>query len=404
MIIFLVSVILLFWNLGKNTLSNWDEAWLAAVAREGGRWIGERWWYEPPLVTWVLEGMMQIGQSEWWLRSFGAVAALALVIAVYKKSGTIAALVLLSTIEFLFRARQINVDIPLSLFIFLAISRKSGLWLGLAAMTKRLSFVLAVPALVWALRKQNWRRELGLFLLVAVPWHIYSYLKFGQEFIDKYLLGFTVGKLTSINPVAGTSPLFYVEALRHGMKLWWLALPLALIWGWRKYIDWFIFVVTYLVALSLSPIKASWYMLPIYPALAGLIGGFWGDVFKKRKALGLILAIGIFSFNLLKWQQEWLVPQTTLHQATLAKQVKVMTNLGETIYLDDDWLPVAVFYSQRYVVPLRFNRGDRYDEPLELPNGSLVMTNQETMANLKTRVGKLETIKQIDDLRLVRVN
>ena len=404
MMIFLISVILLFWNLGKNTLSNWDEAWLAAVARDGGRWIGERWWYEPPLVTWVLGWMMQISQSEWWLRSFGAVVALALVIVVYKKSGAIAALVLLSTIEFLFRARQINVDIPLSWFLFLAISLKSGLFLGLAAMTKRLSFLLAVPALVWAVRKQNWRRELGLFLLVAVPWHIYSYLKFGQEFIDKYLVGFSLGKLTAVNSITGASPLFYVMALRHGLKLWFLILPLALVWAVRqKNRVWLIFIATYLVALTLAPIKASWYMLPIYPALAVLIGGFWGDVFKKRKALGLILAVGIFAFNLLKWQREWLVPQTTFHQATLAQEVRGITKPGETVYLDDDWLPVAVFYSQRLVVPLRFNRGDRYDEPLELPGGSLVMTNQETIENLKARVNETKTIKQINDLLLVRV-
>src|SRR3989344_4881565 len=346
MIIFLLSAALLFWNLGSNTLSNWDEALLAAVAKDGGIWNGQRWWYEPPLVTWTLSLMTQISQNEWWLRSFSATTAVALVIAVYKKSGTLAALVLLSTIEFLFRARQINVDIPLSLFLFLAVTRSSGFFVGLAAMTKRLSWLLAVPALIWAVRHKNWRRELGLFLLVALPWHIYSYFKFGREFVDRYVIGFTLGKLTSVNAVTGDSPLFYVTALQHGMKFLFLVLPLALIWALKqsKLKTWLIFIATYLVGLTLSPIKASWYMLPIYPALAVLIGGFWGDVFKKRKALGLILAVGIFAFNLLKWQQEWLGGETNLPQTTLAQQVKVMTNLGETIYLDDDWLPVAVFY------------------------------------------------------------
>ena len=405
MIIFLLSAALLFWNLGSNTLSNWDEALLAAVARDGGIWNGERWWYEPPLVTWILSLMIQVNQSEWWLRSFSAVTALALVITVYKKSGAIAALVLLSTIEFLFRARQINVDIPLALFLFLAVTRSSGFSVGLAAMTKRLSWLLAVPALIWAVRHKNWRRELGLFLLVALPWHIYSYFKFGREFVDRYVIGFTLGKLTSVNAVTGDSPLFYVTALQHGMKFWFLVLPLALIWALKqsKLKTWLIFIATYLVGLTLSPIKASWYMLPIYPALAVLIGGFWGAVFKKRKTLGLILAVGIFSFNLLKWRQEWLVPQTSLHQATLAKEVKSITKPNETVYLDDDWLPVAVFYSQRQVIPLRFNRGDRYVDKLNLPTGSLVLTNQETVENLTARVDKLETIKQVDNLLLTRV-
>ncbi len=405
MLIFLVSLVLLFWDLGKNTLSNWDEALLAAVAQAHGFWNGERWWYEPPLVTWILSLVTKLTYSEWWLRLPNAVGSLILVIAVYRKGGLISALVLLSTIEWLFRARQINVDIPLSLWVFLAITLRSGFFLGLATMTKRLSWLLAVPALVWAVRKKNWRKELALFLVVALPWHIYSYVKFGQEFLDKYLVGFTLGKLTSVNPTTGGSPLFYVEALKHGMKLWLLILPIAGVWALRQrqLRIWLIFVATYLIGLTLSPIKASWYMLPVYPALALLIGGFLRGAFKKRQTLALVLVIIIFLVNLLKWRHEWLVPQTTVHQATLAREVKTMTEPHETVYLDDDWLPVAVFYSQRKVIPLRFNRGDRYAEPLALPNGSLVMTNEETVENLKIRAGKMQTIKRVNDLLLLRI-
>lgn len=398
-----LSWFLIFFQLGKNRLTNWDEAWLAAVARDGGWWNGERWLYEPPLVTWVLSLMIKFSQSEWWLRLPNALSAWILVMAVYRKGGLISALVLLSTIEFLFRARQINVDIPLSLWLFLAITWKSGLFLGLAAMTKRLSFLLAVPALVWALRKKNWRRELGLFLLIALPWHVHSYLTLGKEFVDKYLLGFSLGKLTAINPVTGSSPLFYMEALRHGMKLWILMLPIALIWGLRQK-TLLIFVATYLVGLTVSPIKASWYMLPIYPVLALLIGGCLSQIFKHRQSLGLTLVIAVFLFNLLKWKQEWLVPQTTLHQATLAKEVKAITKPGEVVYLDDDWLPVAVFYGQRKVIPLRFNRGERYSDPLNLPKGSLVLTNAETLGNLRQRLnGETAAIKQNGDLLLVKI-
>jgi 4-amino-4-deoxy-L-arabinose transferase-like glycosyltransferase len=402
MIIFLLSIGLLFWNLGGNTLSNWDEALLAAVARDGGIWNGQRWWYEPPLVTWVLGLVTRLTDSEWWLRLPNAIASLILVMAVYRKGGLMAALILLSTIEFLFRARQINVDVPLALFLFLAVTRNSGLFLGLAAITKRASWLLAVPALIWALKNGHWKKELGLFLLVALSWHIWSYLKFGQEFIDKYLLGFTVGKLTSVNPVTGSSPWFYIETLKHGMKLWVLALPLALIWGWRQK-TWLILAATYLIGLTLAPIKASLYLLPLYPVLALLIGGFLTAVFRPKPTLGLVLVITVALFNLLNWRQQWLVPQTTAYQAALARAAKSLTQSGDTVYLDDDWLPVAVFYSQRKVVPLRFNRTDTYDTALVLPTRSLVMTNLETVANLKTRGVKLETVRQINDLLLTRV-
>jgi len=188
------------------------------------------------------------------------------------------------------------------------------------------------------------------------------------------------------------------------MKLWVLILPVAfLIWGLRQK-TLLIFVATYLVGLTVSPIKASWYMLPIYPLLALLIGGFLSQIFKHRRSWGLILVIAVFLFNLLRWRQEWLVPQTTLHQAALAKEVKAITKPDEVVYLDDDWLPVAVFYSQRKVIPLRFSRGERYNDPLNLPMGSLVLTNAETLGNLRQRLsGEISEIKQNSDLLLVRI-
>ena len=126
---------LIFFRLGRNTLSNWDEAWLAAVGQAGGFWNGQRWWYEPPLVTSILSAMIKLGQSEWWLRSFNAVTALISVIAIYwwgkkifksKLVGVFSSLILVSSIGWLFRARQINVDIPLALWLFLAVSLNSG--------------------------------------------------------------------------------------------------------------------------------------------------------------------------------------------------------------------------------------------------------------------------------------
>ena len=52
----LASGFLLFWQLGSNTLTNWDEAWFVSVAQDmvvsgnllAGKWNGQVFFYEPP--------------------------------------------------------------------------------------------------------------------------------------------------------------------------------------------------------------------------------------------------------------------------------------------------------------------------------------------------------------------
>src|SRR3989344_4035465 len=75
---------LLFSRLGGTTLNNWDEAWFAAVARDG-LWNGEAWFYEPPVVVWILRVMMMLGgTNELWLRIPFAFFGLGIVVVTYR--------------------------------------------------------------------------------------------------------------------------------------------------------------------------------------------------------------------------------------------------------------------------------------------------------------------------------
>lgn len=45
-LVFALSFFLLFWKLGENKLTNWDEAWYGAVSREmsiSGNFITPKW-------------------------------------------------------------------------------------------------------------------------------------------------------------------------------------------------------------------------------------------------------------------------------------------------------------------------------------------------------------------------
>lgn len=460
--IVLIAGYLLFYRLGDTALVNWDEATLASVAQDmvarqdffTGYWNGQIWMYEPPLLTWVLAAVMSLtGPAEFWLRAINATGGLIMVILTYwlgkKVTGTrlgggISSLILLSDIEFLFRARQINVEIPLTLFLLLTLTfltrfdnprftktaLAAAVCLGLAFLSKRASPVLALPTVGYLLLRSNDRRRLVIFVIVLIavilPWHIYSYLKLGNQFINEYFVGYTLGKIKAANSDFGTSYLFYLGALKHAFKFWTIVLPPAILWVIIRimprissihhinplqrlmYSSMIIWIMTFFVLLTLAPIKASWYLLPIHPVLAVLVGSFIVSVTKHRRRLSLIAvaaAMTISGSQIIKWRRDYIVPDTTSGQATIAKRAHDLSQVGETIYLDDDYLPVAVFYSQRKVEALRFNRLVTQKPSLtQLPTGSLVMSNTGTFEVLKENLSsEVEVIHQEADLLLLRV-
>ena len=451
MLLTLLAGFLLLFRLGENSLTNWDEAWLASVAQDmvshgdwlKPQWNGEPWFYEPPLLTLILAAIMKfLGNTEFLLRSFNAVSGLATVLITYllaqllfknstsilpsievkvkaRLAGVFAALVLLSDIEFLFRSRQINNDIPLTMLLLLVFyatlqfaKKNSTGWLvvastslSLAFLTKRASALLILPTILFILIRNKHRFNkkailIGLtaFLAVVTPWFLFSYFQWGDIFIRRFFWGYTVAKVVSVNPETGISWLFYINALKHAFKVWFLILPIALIW-FAAYVrkNWqvtalLVYFLTFFIILSLVPIKSSWFLLPIHPLAAIMIGGFLSHLaaasFTLRLSPGLKLSVmlgvlGIFVFQIANWHDQFIVPETTRHQANLAQKVKQLTAPTETIFLDDDYLPVAVYYSQRRVVPLRFNRQIiDSNVSIQLPINSYILSNRETYPHL----------------------
>lgn len=458
--------LLLFFRLGNTTLNNWDEAWFAAVARSMvergdylvGYWNGEPWFYEPPLVTWTLALLMRVGlTSEFWLRLPVALSGVGVVWLTYKLAtfiqhsmkvkqknlvGLMAALVLLSNIEFLFRARQINVYVPLTFFLLLAfyaayrsLRSQSRRWIilalvafGMSFLTARVTALLALPALVAVLWPKLMKKESRRWFLLAVLlgiavfgwWYAAVYWRYGVTFLQKYFLGYTLTKVATTNPEVGMDWLFYLQAVKRAFKLWIVVVPVAFFWALGQlkqqkqqvWLGLLIYLISFLVSLTVIPNKASWFLLPAYPVMAIAVGAWLnslkGTVLKRTNLIRLVLvtlASGVFLFQMVYWKDQYVVPQTTAHQARMAQKAKAFTSPSETIYLDDDYLPVAVFYSQRQMRPLRFNRIiDESWGSVTLPSGSYVLSNLETVENLRKRsLLPLTQIEQQADLLLLRV-
>ena len=457
----LLTGFLLFFRLGSTPLTNWDESWLASVSQNiatrgdwlGGQWNGQTWFYEPPLVTWKLAALYKIfGPSEFWLRSFNALLGLGTIAALYllvsslfknKFAAFLGVIILLSDIEFLFRSRQINVEIPVTFFLFFTIYATlkilsspqpkwwiiTGISLGLSFLTKRASPILIFPAFLPILLNKSLRAPhqrdveisfLAAFFVVATPWYFLSYLRFGNQFINEFFLGYTLGKIRSVNPGAGTDIWFYITSLRHAFKFWFPLITPAIIWATiksfhdRKIAVLTIYIWTFLILLTFAPIKSSWFLLPIHPAIAVIIGLFINNALERsdpgvrqgrtliNKRLYLIIGVLLLSaLQIFRYRHDFIVPDTTGRQAALAKLAGQLTDPQNPIYLDDDYLPVAVFYGRRRVIPLRFNRLQPIT-PLPIPSGSYILTNTETLPTLQNNYPNILLIKEFADLILAQ--
>ena len=175
-----------------------------------------------------------------------------------------------------------------------------------------------------------------------------------------------------------------------------------------------IFVMVFFLGLTFAPIKSSWFLLPTHPFLAILLGYFLVSIVKFTKLhkrmkgfvnLSLLfLAVTVSVWQLYHFRNDYIVPDTTNNQATISRLAGVMVDKDRPIYLDDEYLPVAVFYSRKKVIPLRFSRtANSVPSLTNIPEGSLVLTNAETFPVLKSATGILfDELFSVGDLFLVR--
>ncbi|HDQ88735.1 MAG TPA: hypothetical protein ENN92_01145 [candidate division WWE3 bacterium] len=153
------------------------------------------------------------------------------------------------------------------------------------------------------------------------------------------------------------------------MRIWFVALIPAFFYGiyksFKKHKD-IIFLLIWslsvFVFFSVAKSKLVWYITPIYPALAILVGlfvrdvvhlvlGFAKKVFKKQEvslAWPFLIYFGITIFGLTYFYYHKKMVYTgdlTGKQARLIKYKDVRFGLEEVLYVDKVEPPLALFYS-----------------------------------------------------------
>ena len=339
------ATLLLFLNLGKLGLTDWEEGSNAEAAREmieNGDWMtptlnGEPRFEQPVFTYWLMSGAYRLlGVSEFSARIPSAVSMAALVLLQYwfltstrgAFIGLVGSLMLLLNIEMVAIGRMAWTD---SVLIFFITASLFGFWVGLHGEGKQrhafwffyvgmavgmltkgpigvvVPLLGTVPYLFVTHRwKQFWENGfpiLGLlvFALLACPWYGAMLWTHGSSYATSAKADM-IGQFFTIIDGRGGTIFFYLPTLLLGFFPWSGFLPAALLDAWK---DWRqtprsiptvndrrpapqeleLFAALWLIGVflffSLCGTRLFHFIGPLYPAAALLAASYWNRCLKE---------------------------------------------------------------------------------------------------------------------------
>lgn len=394
LLLLVLTAPLFFYKLGQSSLVSWDEAWYAEIARnilKTGDFLNLTWndrlYYDhPPAGFWLIALTFKIfGVSEFWARFTPALAGLASLFILYflgkqlfgRAVGFTSALALSSSYWFLYRARSGNLDCFLTLFFLLSFllalkaSKNKTFFLPLSLnlaflfLTKSLvPFTILPPLLIIFWRSSTFKiKNLWLPILVFIglvgSWIAVQIWQHSLGFLQTYLsIGFPRGSLKTSYL---DNLLLMKEYLHNGIGKWFwpgvLSLSLGIFFKQRRFFILTSFALTFSSPFIFSPKGHIWHLIPLHPILILAFFGFsyvvLERIFKQKVIIALLLITisGYFSFLQIRrmWFQFIDIPAYVSDEAILSKQAKLYPY---PFFIDGDFLPAAVFYSEKKVVQI----------------------------------------------------
>ncbi|MGH7876758.1 MAG: ArnT family glycosyltransferase [Candidatus Dormibacteraceae bacterium] len=323
---------LLFWRLGQGSLADWDEATYAEIAREVyvfRDWIYLHWdfvpWYtKAPLYTWLTALLFHFDVSALVARAVSAAAGVGTIAVTYalarrlygRAVAVVSVLILAVCYEFVASSRFGTSDGLMTLFTYASLyafvraeegDRRwwygVGVATGLALMTKDFAALVGPIAILLALALEGRlatlaKREVwvgvALALIIALPWNLLQLARYGGTFVSQYVGYMVVSRAT--NQIEGHtgSAITYFALARDQFFPWFYLLPFA---GLAWIAQWWrdrrrpsivaVFPALVFILYTLVKSKLSWYLVPIYPAAAVIVGG---AAVRAMKGSGPMLA------------------------------------------------------------------------------------------------------------------
>ncbi len=324
----LIIAVAVIWfaNLEYRKLIKPDEGRYAEIPREmvvSGDWTtprlnGMKYFEKPPLQYWATATAYTVfGEHQWTSRLWTALTGFAGILLVWfaglrlfgREAANYAAILLGSSMLYSLMAHINTLDMGVTFFITLGIvglllgqsetdKRKQRNWmllawagLALAVLSKGLMGLVLPGAALFiymavqrdfsVLKRMHWLAGLAVFLLITAPW-FYLVMKANPEFFQKFFIYEHYTRFTT-KDLGRYQPWYYfVPILLLGMLPWTVLMFDTLIKTWRgsKLPDkafnaarfllvWAVFIYLF---FTVSGSKLPSYLLPMFPALALLMG------------------------------------------------------------------------------------------------------------------------------------
>ena len=342
-IVVALSLAVCFARLGTAPIQKWDEGIHGSVSLEF--WQGNDWaltyhqqpyFAKPPLRFWLTAPIVeQFGATEVSMRFWSAVAGVATAMLLWWWAfqatktawvGVSTAIVfLLGRFIFFHSFRTGETD---GILVFLMTGAMYAYWrwwerrvwwigiglcIGLTFLTKPMFgvFPFAIIGLDLLMSRALSRERIidmvqafGVSLLVAAPWHIAMTMRFGQAFWDSFV-GFNVLQRAGDTLYKNHVPWWwYGKVIAMRFFPFVTLLPMALLTTLKSMVRagrsierlLFIWAAVIFTAFSLIQTKFDWYVLPLYPALALMIGvamRTWWQQQRRSMIVGVLVALGI---------------------------------------------------------------------------------------------------------------
>ena len=454
LLVLALAAFALFSKLDGHGLANYDDCIYAQQGKEilqTGDWLtihieGRPVFDTPPLFPWLVTLSYKVfGVGEYAARFPSALGGLLAVAMTYLLARRLfnpwvsffSAFALATTIPFTRYARHALRDVPLAFLVCLAVlalvlalekDRRYFLLWGASvaaclAMKSILGlFPLAVSGLFILLaRKWSVFREpyfwLGNLLLavVGLAWYAHQYWLHGQAFVE----GHFVQLIWSYGVVQGShswgSRFYYLQELATG---YWPWLPLFLIGGvklWKagkgirddRTALLFLWVLVYLVGLSLPGAKNVRYLLPIFPAAAILSGYALDQLLAERgkrifvRGAALFTVIGALVVNATPLP---LSSEREVEVRALAPYVKHFADQGAQVIASPEVHfnknNALLFYSDHGATPLKL-APKRLRRAFESPGLVLCLVRRAEVPEVSRSVPEAHVVREAGDLVLL---
>ncbi|MGE0820685.1 MAG: ArnT family glycosyltransferase [Candidatus Binatia bacterium] len=329
--LFLLCFLLYFWELGNIPFYNYEESKEALVVWEmvnGGGWIlpkrnGTELPLKPPLFHWcgALIGIVSGKVNEFAVRSPSAISATAAVLLTFFfarrlwhwRVGLFSALILATSPEWLRWSVYARSDLILSFFLTAAAFSFFCFWreratqpymltlfyvsIGLATLAKGplglvlpgiivLTFLYVAKDLDF-LKRMHLSKGAGIVFGIAISWYLAAWWLGGWEFFHRQILDENVFRFFESEhggPSRDHAFYYYIPTLFVGMLPWSLFFPLVgyFLYKSRPLESKLVYLVIWFLGgflfFSLASGKRGNYLLPLYPAIALLLGVWWQEL------------------------------------------------------------------------------------------------------------------------------